>query len=80
MGVLEVGDNLIDSVTPGIMVGSKSRLLVMANVADFEELHQGVLVVFLWCTSVLVATGEFTIPDCLGHAMIRHSKDVSCPT
>ena len=78
MRILEGGDSLTDDVAPG--VSSQSRPLAMVNVAGTEGLLQGVLITFLWCPSVTVASGKFALQGYLGQAMITHSKDVPCPT
>ena len=67
-GVLKSGDDLVDSAVPGLTVSSKSWPLVVVNVAGTEGL-EGVIKTFLWCLSVTVASGEFTIQAYLGQAM-----------
>ena len=68
VGVLKGGDNLMDGAVPGLMV--------VVNVAGTESL-EGVFKTFLWCSSVMVASGEFTIEGYLGQAMTPRSE--TCP-
>ena len=51
----------MDSVTPGLTVSSKCRPLVMVNEAGTEGLLEEVFKKVLWCLSVMVDSGEFTI-------------------
>ena len=80
--VLKDRDNLVDSAVPGLTVSSKcwplaSGLtvsskcwpLVLVNVAGTKGLLEGVFKTFLWCPSVTVASGEFTIQSYLGQVM-----------
>ena len=59
----------MDGSTPGLTLSSKCRPLVVVNVAGTESLLEGVFKTFLWCPSVTVASGEFTIQGYLGQAM-----------
>ena len=49
------------------------------NMTNPEGLPQRVFVSFLWCTSVMVAGGEFSIQGYLRQTMVLHSGDVPCP-
>ena len=60
-GVLKGGNGLADSAVPGLTVSSKCRPLVVIHVASTEGLLESVFITLLWCLSVTVATGEFTI-------------------
>ena len=48
---------------------SKCRPLVVVNMAGTEGFLLGVFKTFLWCPSVMVASGEFTIQGYLGQVM-----------
>ena len=57
-----------------------SQPLAVVNVAGTECLLDGVFKTFLWCPSVTVASGEFTIQGYLGQAMVPHSGDMPSPS
>ena len=79
-GVLKGVDSLVDSATPGNTVSSESRPLAVVDTAGTQGLLQRVLVAFLGCPSVTVASREFAIPGHFAHALILHSGDVPCST
>ena len=62
VGVFEGGDGTaVDGVPPGFAVCGKCRPLAMVDVTGIEGLLETVLVAFLWCPSVTMASGKFTI-------------------
>ena len=63
-------DSMVDSKTSGIMVLSQGGLLVMVDVTGTKRFFQTVLVLLLWCHSVVMISGEFTIQCDFGRAMI----------
>ena len=72
MGVLKDGDDLMDSVAPGLTVSIKYRPLVVVNMVSNKGHLEGVFKTFLWCPSVTVTSGKFTIQDYLGQTMVPH--------
>ena len=81
-GILKGRDDLADSVAPDLTVSSRCQPLVVVNVAGAEGLLEGVFKMFLWCPSVMIACGEFTIQDYLGQVVPHHhhSGGMPCPT
>ena len=69
VGVLRSGDDPVDGVVLGLTVSSKFQPLVVVNVAGTEGFLERVFKTFLWCPSVTVASGEFTIQGYLGQVM-----------
>ena len=61
-GVFEGGDSLVDGVSPGLTVSSKSRQLVVVNVASTQGLFKIVFVPFLWGSSVMCYGREDSAP------------------
>ena len=65
VGVFEGGDDTaVDGVPPGFAVCGKCRPLAMVDVTGIESIEgllETVLVTFLWCPSVTLASGKFTI-------------------
>ena len=70
----------MDSAAPGLTVSSKCRPLVVVNVVGTEGLLEGVFKTFLWCPSVSVASGEFTIHGYLGQVMVSNFGDMPYPS
>ena len=68
-GVLKGENDLVDIAGPGLTVSSKCPPLLMVHGADTEGLLEGVFKAFLWCPSVTVAKGVFTIQGYLGQVM-----------
>ena len=66
--VLKGRDDRVDGVALSLTVSSMFRPLVVVNVAGTEGLLERVFKTFLWCPSVTVASGEFTIRGYLGQA------------
>ena len=58
---------------------NKCRPLIVVNVVGIEGFLEGVFNMFLWCPSVMVTSGEFTIQNYLGQVMTPHSGDIPCP-
>ena len=69
VGVLKGGNNMVDSAAPSLKVSSKCRLLVVVNVTRTEGFLEGIFKTFLWCPSVTIACGEFTIEGYLRQTM-----------
>ena len=69
VGVFKSGDDLVDGAAPDLTVSNKCRPLVVVNVAGNESLLERAFKTFLWCPSVAVASGEFTIQGYLGQVM-----------
>ena len=67
-GVLEGGYDQVDGVVPGLTISSTCRPLVVVSEAGTKSLLKGVFKTFLWCLSVTMGSGEFTIQDYLGQA------------
>ena len=78
-GVFKGEDDLVDGVAPGLMVSSKCWPLVVVTVAGIEGLLEGVFKMFLWCPSVTVVCGEFTIKGNLGQEMALPPILETCP-
>ena len=68
-GVLRCGDDLVDGAAPGLTVSSECKPLMVVIVASTEGLLAGVFITFLWCSSITVASGDFTIQGYLEQAM-----------
>ena len=67
------------SVAPSLAVSSKCQPLAVVNIAGTKEFLELVFVTFLWCPSVAVASGEFSVQHHLGQAMIFQFGHVPCP-
>ncbi|KAJ7415459.1 hypothetical protein BTVI_38059 [Pitangus sulphuratus] len=77
--VLKRSSSLIDSVSPGLLIGDQSRPMVMINMAKAERLFQAVLVSPLRDSSLAATSGKFPIEHNLREAVVLHPGDVPYP-